>query len=100
MTAYHRGAEKERELAKRWRKDGWFVTRSAGSHSPADLVCLRAGYRSRLLQLKTGKRKWPSRDERISLGLAADRSGAVALIVFWESRKEPEYVEREQWPPA
>lgn len=96
--SYARGAERERELAKRWRQDGWFVTRSAGSHSPADLVCLKRGERPALLQLKTGQRRWPSKDERVALLLAAERADADPVIVFWQPRKEPELVRPEDWP--
>jgi Holliday junction resolvase len=98
VTHYARGAERERELAKLWRSDGWQVFRSAGSHSPADLICLKRGHEPRLLQLKTGRRRWPSRDERVALSVTAKAGGALPLIVFWQPRQKPEYVLEGDWP--
>ena len=42
MTNYSRGANFERRVKKHMEDAGWICFRSAGSHSPADLVCLKA----------------------------------------------------------
>jgi Holliday junction resolvase len=51
MSNYSRGANFERRVAKYFEKRGWFVIRSAGSHSPIDLVALKAG-EVKLIQCK------------------------------------------------
>lgn len=43
MSNYRRGADFERRIARYYLKMGYFVIRSAGSHSPIDLVALKAG---------------------------------------------------------
>ena len=43
MSAYSRGAQFERRTRKFLEAQGWTVFRSAGSKSPADLICLRMG---------------------------------------------------------
>lgn len=40
MTAYRRGADFERRVKQRLEEQGWTVFRTAGSHSPADLVAV------------------------------------------------------------
>lgn len=39
MTNYSRGANFERRVKKHLESKGWACFRSAGSHSPADLIC-------------------------------------------------------------
>jgi len=43
MTNYSRGANFERRVRRHLENEGWVVFRSAGSHSPADLIALKAG---------------------------------------------------------
>ena len=43
MSNYSRGANFERRVKKYLENGGYLVIRSAGSHSPVDLVALRAG---------------------------------------------------------
>jgi Holliday junction resolvase len=43
MSNYSRGANFERRVRKHLEQQGWVVFRSAGSHSPADLIALKAG---------------------------------------------------------
>lgn len=51
MTNYHRGAYFERRVQRYYEKLGYLVIRSAGSHSPIDLVALKAG-EVKLIQCK------------------------------------------------
>ena len=41
MTKYAVGANFEREVKKFFESNGWFMVRSAGSHSPVDLVAIK-----------------------------------------------------------
>lgn len=97
MTKYAKGAQKERDLVRKLREEGWVATRTAGSHGPADVWAARKGT-IRFLQLKAGVRRWPSRDERFALSVMAERAGAEAFVVFWPDRGSPEFVPSDSWP--
>ncbi len=43
MSQYSRGANFERRVKRYLEEQGWVVFRSAGSHSPADLIALKTG---------------------------------------------------------
>lgn len=98
VANYARGAERERQLVKLLREEGWVATRTAGSHGAFDVVGLKRGCTPRLVQLKCGGRRWPSRGERARLSVDAARAGAEAWIVFWEARRGPEWVPEHAWP--
>ena len=51
---YQRGAQREREAARRLRQQGYTVVRSAGSHGPVDLVAWN-GEETRLIQVKANR---------------------------------------------
>lgn len=96
-AAYNRGAQREREWVRKLRESGWFAVRTAGSHSPCDVVACKRGEIA-FYQLKSGRRRWPARDERFALSVEAERAGAVPYIVFWEPGKPPERVPKSEWP--
>lgn len=52
MTHYANGAALERSVMAVLRDRGWVCTRSAGSHSPADVWAARAGWDPLLVQAK------------------------------------------------
>ena len=54
MTQYEKGARFERRIKKHFEALGWICFRSAGSHSPADLICIRKG-ETLLIQCQTEK---------------------------------------------
>jgi hypothetical protein len=98
VTAYRRGADFERRVKARLEERGWTVFRTAGSHSPADLiaVCLADTYddgfgapvipRLRLVQCKSGKTAM-TKKERAAFRDFADGLGAEA-VVFLRGMKE------------
>jgi Holliday junction resolvase len=94
---YARGANAERDFVKKKRQDGYASGRNAGSHSPIDVWAAKGG-RIEFYQLKVGRRRWPSRDERFALLLEAERAGATPFVVFREPRKGWEVVPPEEWP--
>ena len=68
MSNYDRGANFERRCQKRLEKEGWFVIRSAGSHSLIDLAAFKAG-EVILVQCKTdGVLSVAERQQLVELG--------------------------------
>ncbi len=53
----NKGNKKEWKVMALLRKQGWTVTRAAGSHSPFDLIALK-GDQIRFIQLKYGSDKY------------------------------------------
>lgn len=51
MSNYSRGADFERRVQRYFEKAGWFVIRSAGSHTPVDLGAFK-GAEACLIQCK------------------------------------------------
>jgi len=41
---YNNGARRERRIMKKLEKEGWFCIRSAGSHSPIDIIAIKRFY--------------------------------------------------------
>jgi Holliday junction resolvase len=84
------GSAKEREVAELIRDEGWIVVRTAGSLGEADLVCLKAGARPMLLQVKGGDGN-VFRDfgpnARIALKAAATKAGADAFLCRWRGKE-------------
>jgi Holliday junction resolvase len=68
VSHYSRGANFERRVAAYYKDKGFLVIRSAGSHSPVDLVALRAG-EVILIQVKIdGRLSKIAREQLIELG--------------------------------
>lgn len=80
MTRYQSGARFERRVKRHYESLDYFVVRSAGSHSPVDLVAIKKDKAILFIQCKSNGRVTPKeRDELIS---AANRAGAIPLIVW------------------
>lgn len=56
MANYAKGYNYEREIKESLEKEGYFVVRSAGSHSAFDLIAFKEGADILFLQLKRGKK--------------------------------------------
>ena len=82
MTHYANGAALERSVMAVLRDRGWVCTRSAGSHSPADVWAARAGWDPLLVQAKASGAISPA--EWDDLWRAATAAGAVALVASRE----------------
>ena len=54
MSHYRKGSDFERFVKYQLEEEGWFVVRSAGSHGPADLVAIKGGFKTMLIQCKAG----------------------------------------------
>ncbi len=79
MSNAARGSAFERRCAVFLEKLGYEVTRSAGSHGPADLVAGRTGVHL-AVQCKINGRLDP--DEWDELVASADRAGSRAILVY------------------
>ena len=83
MSNYARGANFERRVKKMLEKDCWFVIRSAGSHSPVDLVAIKRD-EIKLIQCKIRK---PSPKERESLYYIHDIFKCDASLFYRNGKK-------------
>jgi len=76
---YKRGAEYERKLMNEARKKGHIAFRSAGSHSPVDVVDIDAENRIiRLIQAKKGK----SEKQMVKIFKSHEFLGGVYYVEF------------------
>lgn len=101
MANYAKGANAERELMVFLRREKRRLAyRTAGSHSPIDVISPRSGDETWGIQLKSGRRRWPSRDERAALLIECAMAGWQPWIVFREPRKDFEFVHPDDWPPT
>jgi Holliday junction resolvase len=105
VTNYHRGANRERQLAKQLEDEGWSVTRSAGSRSPHDLVAIRPAKlfggtvtgvcETYFIQVKSDDRgpyaHFGPAGRRELIG-AATKAGAKAWLVWWPARREQKWI--------
>ena len=83
MTKYEKGAAFERKIATMLRRKGYFTTRSAGSHSIADLTAIKKGHRPLLIQCKAGTASVNLEDQN-KLFMTAQEAGAIAVTACKE----------------
>ena len=88
---YVQGRAFEYKIATLFRRKGYYVVRSAGSHGPADLVAVKKGLQPILIQCKTGN-AGISTDERDILYLTAKETGSIAIVASKEARKPTLFV--------
>jgi Holliday junction resolvase len=98
-----RGIRRERQVKKMLENEGWLVTRAAGSLGIADLVALKDGERTRLIEVKSDlKNPWdnfrPQRREELKA--AAALAGADAWVVWWPPHTEPKWISTDRWPKS
>ena len=101
MSAYARGAARERQVVELFQSRGWFAARSAGSHGPADVIALREGYQPLLVQVKTdvaGPYAHFGPSDRKELLQACRKAGARGLLLWWPPRGPKSYIFEEGWP--
>ena len=56
---YRNGVKREYRIMKKLEKEGWFCVRSAGSHSPIDIIAMMPiAEHLKLLDKKAEKEKW------------------------------------------
>lgn len=99
MTAYARGAARERQVQEKLTERGWDVTRAAGSRS-FDLVACNNG-KTLYIEVK-GTQAGPFADfgpaKRVELLRRADLAGASAVLIWWPPHKPLRWVFSSEWP--
>jgi Holliday junction resolvase len=104
VSGYRRGAGRELRVKALYEANGWVVYRSAGSHGAADLVAMKAGRQTELIQVKaTAAGPYASFGpaEREELRDEAIKAGARAVLCWYPpDRKGPRYLHPQDWPEA
>ncbi len=108
MPPYQRGTSRERQVARELEKDGYAVTRSAGSRSPWDLVAVCKANRDApvvsqtlFVQVKTDKRGAfanfgpAARKELLD---AAHAVNAIPVLVHWPAGEKQRWYYQSEWP--
>jgi Holliday junction resolvase len=95
------GHNRERQLAAKLGEEGWWVLRAAGSLGVADLVALKNGRTTRMIEVKATKAGpfagfGPT--ERTELLAAAQQAGAEAWLVHWPKHGKPKWIPPGEWP--
>ena len=83
-TNYQRGASFERRVKAILEREGFAVVRSAGSHSPADLVAMRGGELA-IIQCKRDGKLGPSEWNEFVEFCA--KAGGVPILASVDGRK-------------
>jgi Holliday junction resolvase len=96
-----RGITRERQVRRLLEGEDWWVCRAAGSLGDADLVALRLGSRTRLVEVKStaaGPYHSFGPKDRRDLILAANIAGADAWLCWWPPRGKPQWIPSWEWP--
>jgi len=84
-SPYSKGLRAERVVRRRLEEKRWLVRQSKGSRGPYDLYALKGG-RKLLVQVKSGKSSFSSR-ERTKLVRTARKKGATAALARVKGKK-------------
>jgi Holliday junction resolvase len=98
-----RGHNRERQVVAYLRDRDWLAFRAPASLGVADVVALRDGSRSRLVEVKStaqGPYEHFGPADRARLSFAAKLAGADAYLAWWPSRGELHWIAESEWPTA
>jgi len=84
LNRYAIGRALEYALKRDLEADGWRVIRSAGSHSPVDLIAFR---KARLVFLQVQKNGTLPKDKRNALALWAREAKAIGVFAYRRKSK-------------
>lgn len=100
MSGERRGRERELDVVRLLRSDGFVSYRLAHGH--ADVIGLKAGLRPRLVQVKSTRRPWErfEPDKRLNLAVEAVAAGAIAQLCHWPTGGVPYFYDVDEWPPT
>ncbi len=96
-----RGHARERSPRRLLEADGWWTCGSKGSFGDADVVALKAGEPSRLIECKStaaGPFHSFGPADRAALLEAARIAGAEAWLAYWPPRRRLQWLHSSEWP--
>lgn len=96
-----RGHDRERAVRKLLTGEGWLAFRAPASLGVADVIALKAGERSRLVEVKStaqGPYEHFGPADRAELADAARVAGADALLAYWPPRGKLTWIPESSWP--
>lgn len=96
-----RGIDRERAVRKLLEAEGWLAFRAPASLGCADVIALKAGETSRLVEVKSTHRGpyhsfGPA--DRQRLASAATQAGADAYLAWWPPRGKLVWLHSSGWP--
>ena len=97
-----RGHNRERQVKHHLEADDYWVARAAGSLGDADLVALKNGKPSLLIEVKStaqGPYEHFGPADRARLRFAAQIAGAIPVLAWWPSRGKLRFIPAVEWPP-
>lgn len=96
-----RGHQRERDLVRILRSDGWIALRAPASLGVADVIAVRNG-EIRLIEVKSTRAGayagFPPASRKALLD-AANTAGGEAWLYWHPPRKKPQWISPDQWPP-
>lgn len=96
-----RGIQRERDLVNLLRDEDWLAMRSPASLGPVDVIAMKAGHRTRLIEVKSTSRSafagFPPAD-RAGLSFMGKLADADCYLVYWPKRSKPVWIPESDWP--
>lgn len=95
-----RGHDRERQLVRLLREEGWVAMRAPASLGVFDVIAVKDG-RIRLIEVKSTTRSaWTGflPADREALVEAAERAGGEAELCWWPKQGEPKFLTPVDWP--
>jgi Holliday junction resolvase len=84
-TNYYKGRAREYRVLQALRRDGWFCTRSAASHSPVDIFAGKDG-RTLMIQVKSGRGRLAEAERKTLIAWARAFNGRAEVWHFKRGR--------------
>jgi Holliday junction resolvase len=95
-----RGIQRERQVRERYEAEGWIVIRAAGSFGCFDLMAVKRGVPSHMVEVRSTKRPYDhfGPAARKTLRDAAFIGGCQAILAWWPSRGRLRLIPEAEWP--
>jgi len=95
------GIRRERQVRDHLTSDDWIVIRAAGSLGFCDLVALKHGHLTRMIEVKATHRGpyhgfGPA--DRNNLKTVSAQAGALAQLAWWPPRGKLRWIDSSEWP--
>lgn len=95
-----RGHDRERQVKAVLESEDWVVVRAAGSLGPIDLVAMREGSRTRVVEVKSTLTPYSHflPKDRADMLAIARLAGADPVLAWWPSRGKLRWITPNEWP--